>query len=74
MSLGGSFRETSPSRSMQPVAALPRAEDLLDAAADPMDRPVPGVQARERLLLVAAPIAVRITRGVSPLVRTVARK
>lgn len=54
VNLGGSFGEASSSHSAQPIAALRRVEDLLDEAADPMDRPVPGVEARKRIPLVAA--------------------
>lgn len=55
MDLNGGLGEPPPSHAAQAVAALPRAEDFLDAASDAMDRLVPGTRTREGLRLVTPP-------------------
>src|SRR5690348_11793735 len=55
MHLGGGFGEASPSHSTQTVAPFPGAKDLLDPGAHAMNRCIPGVQAGQRIPLVAAP-------------------
>src|SRR5690348_4314514 len=55
MHLGGGFGEASPSHSTQTVAPFPGAEDLLDPGAHATNRCIPGVQAGQRIPLVAAP-------------------
>lgn len=53
----GSFGETAPSHAANIVAALPRSKDLFGPASDAMDRPAPGLQVHQRLLLVVTPQA-----------------
>jgi hypothetical protein len=40
------FRQSSPSHAPKTVAALPRSKDLLDAAANAVDRLIPSLKAR----------------------------
>ena len=49
--------QTAPSHAGKAVAALPGAEDFLDATADAMDRLVPSFEAPGRFRLVSAPHA-----------------
>lgn len=53
----GSLGQPSPSHSAQPVAALPCAENLLDAAADTLDGVVPAPQLAQRIIAGPAPHA-----------------
>ena len=57
MNLGGSFGEAAPSHAAEPVTSRPRTEDLFNPAAAAMDRLVPGLEARQRLLFVVPPQA-----------------
>ncbi len=44
-----------PSHAPKAVAALPRSKDLLDAAANAVDRLIPGFKARQRFGFIPAP-------------------
>ena len=68
--LGGGAGETAPPHSSQAVAALPGAEDLLDARPHALDRAIPGREPRQGLGVVRPHIAVAATRGTPPLPRT----
>jgi hypothetical protein len=49
--------QPSPPHAPMPVAALPRSKDLFDAAANPVDRLIPGFKARQCFGFIAAPHA-----------------
>jgi hypothetical protein len=53
--LEGGFREAAPSRAPEAVAAFPPSEDLLDPAADALDRTVSGGELLRRVLVRPAP-------------------
>ena len=55
--LDGGFGETSPSHAAQAVRTLPCSEDLLNPAANAMDRLVPFMELSQRFLFVATPCA-----------------
>jgi hypothetical protein len=52
-------QESSPSHAPNAVAALPGSKDLLDAAANAMDRLIPGLKARQRFSLILSILTVK---------------